>query len=82
MDDARLLVARADETMVVARGEYDMVWRAEGWAILGVADDEAEPDGPDLSAMTKAELVDVAAARGVEIPASATKADILAALEG
>jgi hypothetical protein len=42
----------------------------------------AEPEAPeeDLSSMTKAELADVAAERGVDIPSSATKAEMLEAL--
>ena len=35
-----------------------------------------------LSAMTKAELLDEASARGVDVSASASKAEIIAALEG
>lgn len=44
----------------------------------------AAPDAPEpkLSSMSKAALIDLAEDRGVELPAKATKAKIIAALEG
>lgn len=40
-----------------------------------------EPVEQSLSSMTKAELAEVAAEAGVELPSKATKADIIAALD-
>ena len=42
---------------------------------------EAEEASGDLSSMTKAELLDVAAERGVEVPDYWPKAEIIAAIE-
>lgn len=39
-------------------------------------------DEPDLESMTKAQLADLAEERGVDIPSSATKADMVEALSG
>lgn len=46
------------------------------------AEPDVEPETPDYSAMTKAELLEEAANRGVEAYESWTKAEIIAALEG
>lgn len=53
----------------------------EGCAVPADEDTAAE-GGSDLSGKTKAELADLAAQRGVEVPASATKAELIAALGG
>ena len=46
----------------------------------GPPDDDADHAPADLSGHTKAELVEQAAARGVEVPANATKAQAIDAL--
>lgn len=51
-------------------GEYE-----EGAASSGAP-------APALEDLTKAELLDLAAERGLELPANATKAEVRAALEG
>lgn len=56
-----------------------------GYGIMAEAvQEEPEPahETPDLTRMTRAQLLDKAAGRGVEVPARATKADIIEALEG
>lgn len=64
---------------------------AQGTIVPAEPDPEPEADqapapapvpGPDLSRMSKAELLDLAAARGVLVDPKATKAAIIGALEG
>lgn len=51
---------------------------AHGWKLPEAPED---PKPVDLAAMTKAQLVTLAAEQGVEIPEGATKAQILEALK-
>ena len=44
--------------------------------------EEASADAPDLDGMTKAELAELAESEGVEVPAKATKAQLIAAIKG
>lgn len=54
-----------------------LLTKAQVGEITGTAE-----DGADLSTMTKAELLDYAAAHGVTASASWTKAEIIEAIEG
>lgn len=57
------------------------VVRPDGSGPADEGEGASTPPPEDLSARTKAQLVELAAERGVEIPDGATKADVLAALE-
>jgi hypothetical protein len=71
-DLARVLIAEG--TAVAVDGPDSTDTEQKGDAQLAV-------DGqPDLSVMTKAELSELAASRGIAAPTGATKADLLAAL--
>ncbi|MCW4114747.1 hypothetical protein NPA31_007195 [Aurantimonas sp. MSK8Z-1] len=71
--------------MVTEPGFYDGKFRKSGQRHSGPASDDiaTSPDegARALDAMTKDELVAEAAARGVEVKSSDTKADIFAALK-
>jgi hypothetical protein len=54
---------------------YELVWKDKGWVL--VSDDEA---APDLSKLTKQQLLDLAGTRGIAVDPEATKADIVSAL--
>ena len=63
------------------RGAFDVLWHAKGWREVSAADVAAAADAPTPSdAMTVAELRTVAKARGVDVPAGATKGDLVALL--
>ena len=44
--------------------------------------EEAGADAPDIDGMTKAELAELAESEGVDVPAKATKAQLIAAIKG
>lgn len=58
-------------------------WLNTGALIRVSVDDselEAADEAPDLSAMKKADLLALAAEKGIDVPKSATKADLIAVL--
>ena len=63
------------------RGAFDVLWAAKGWREVSAADVAAAAEAPAPSdGMTVAELRAAAKARGVDVPAGAAKADLLALL--
>lgn len=68
------------------REAYDVVWQDKGWQLVdeqaAVAQELTGGRTTDLSSMTKADLVELAGARGVEVPDGATKADLVELLTG
>ena len=63
------------------RAAFDALWRDKGWREVSDADVAAAADAPTPSdGMTVAELRAAAKARGVDVPAGAAKADLLALL--
>ncbi len=44
--------------------------------------EKAAPEKPDLSKLTKSELLELAKKKGIEVPEKATKAEIIELLEG
>jgi hypothetical protein len=56
--------------------------RADAWRARGYRDAGSSSAGAGLSDMTKAELIDEAARREVDVAQSWTKAEIIEALEG
>jgi hypothetical protein len=56
--------------------------RADSWRARGYRDVSETPAAADISDMTKAELLDEAARREVDVASSWTKAEIIEALEG
>ena len=63
------------------RGAFDVLWSTKGWREVSAADVAAAAEAPAPSdGMTVAELRAAAKARGVDVPAGAAKADLLALL--
>ena len=63
------------------RAAFDALWRDKGWREVSAADVAAAAEAPAPSdGMTVAELRAAAKARGVDVPAGAAKADLLALL--
>jgi hypothetical protein len=65
-------------------GAVEVINEAEEQAKVGDNADTAEiiaPAGDDLEAKTKSELLDLAKDRNVDVPAGATKAEIIDALK-
>ena len=63
------------------RGAFDVLWAGKGWREVSAAEVAAAAEAPAPSdGMTVAELRAAAKARGVDVPAGAAKADLLALL--
>lgn len=89
MTDHPKNVREAREALVVAVNEA----RAAGYRVDGAVPDFAASEtakvgaaarpapGDEYDAMTKSALSELAVARGLDLPASSTKADIIAALK-
>lgn len=72
----------ADAPAIARRDAFLLVWEPKGWEVVEEVTEDGTPVPPplDLDKATREELAAEAERRGVAVPAKATKADIVAAL--